>query len=1230
MPELIAGGPSIPVHLLNELDSGNVAFFCGAGISASPGSDLPGFARLVEYVYEANHIMPDAVEREALDLEEANPARQRPIFDKALGLLERSERLGTQVLRRTVIERLSVPPTAPLEVHKALIDLSRHEHGVHLITTNFDRRFLEAGLEEKLVDTAPKLPVPKRYDWSSLVHLHGRILPGDDGLNLVLTAADFGRAYLTERWAARFISELFREFTVVFVGYSISDPVMSYMVDALAAETAKGAQFGTAYAFAHHDGSGTSIQRTRDGWLAKNVRPILYDKRDTHVLLADTLKEWARIRKDTFHARVRIAINELNKMPAGPDDPVVNRVIWALQDPVAAKALADEPPIVDHGEFPKLERWIELFDELGLLDCAPAAHAAAAQEPQVVRLVDNGFQSGNPHNLDMTRVHLACWMARHLHVPQLLAWVVKKGGCLHPRLRQEIQRNLANQDLDIPQRLRLLWSVLLAAEPPDHWKHLWTSEQHLVAASDAERRRIEENAIQSISPRLIVAQGPASQLTFRQYFEATSSPIPPIDACGHLQLLAGDEDTRHRIEKILKHPDVLSRFAETLTGYLEHALALITEDGRVDQDSYLYRPSIAAHEQNSDHDHYGWTFLIDLVRDSYSELASTNRRRAENLLNCWSASDQPLFKRLALHAITQNEKADIKLAKHLLISGRKRGVWELELRREVLRFFRLAGSRLPRSLRAEIVRAIHAGPKAKRQQGIPNYAEIIRREKALRLYKLTVSGARLDKKSRTLAQEYTQDVEATMENRDEFLAWHGKARWIGDDEFAPRNLVHGSLADVVTALDRGDISSDELRGLVVQKPIKVAGALRRLAKRGQWPAEYWQALLWFLAEPRERTAQHTRLQQYIATVVLTAPRQLVNAIDSAFAGFVKRLAEEFDTDSEAELRTLWELAWIGKGDPRPQSLGIDDSLTEALNHPAGKLADAALLRLWKYKLQAGSGLPSEVRPYFVAIGADTDGHLGRVMLATRLNHLFTIDPEWTEENLIGRLSPPDSHEAAELWSAYGWSPSIGPGLLNAFKLPFLEFLQEQTERDHRLNNLRGLFLTVCLEAPNELTAQEIRSVVTTMSETDLRTILWSLRRRLSGDQAERAKIWSDKVFPWLHDYWPREANRNTAATSEAMLEMVVECGDAFPDAATWSLDYLRPLDGHGLYRLREGGRPEQYPDCLLQLLDRVVDAQVLPVHERNTLMQILDSLRAANAGFAGDGRFQRMYQIATQ
>ena len=1223
---------------MNELDSGGVVFFCGAGVSAGPGSELPSFACLVRHVYAANHMEPDSgephepdrVEREALDLEERNPNRRQPNFDKALGLLERPERLGAQALRSTVIKRLSAPPTGPLGMHEALIALSWSERGVRLVTTNFDNRFVEAGLKQPFVDAAAKLPVPKRHNWSSLVHLHGRILPGDDGSNLVLTAADFGRAYLTEQWAARFVTELFREFTVVFVGYSVGDPVMGYMVDALAAERAKGARFAAAYAFADHDGTGPGHQRARDRWLAKNVEPILYDNRDGHRLLGETLIEWARIRSDPYQARSQIALNEMIKMPAGPDDPMMERVMWALQDPVAAKALADAPPVVDEDDFPKVARWLEVFAEKGLLRCAPANANPSAddQDPTFVRLVDGGFQSRNPQTLDTARRHLARWIGRHLHVPQLLAWVLQNGGHLHPGLRQQVQASLTNPDLNIPPKLRLLWTILSDHDPIDPWRYLWISHHYLTAASESERRRIEDEAIESIAPRLVVRPGSASRPAFQRYFDGTSAPIRPLDVCGHLKLVAGHRDSRNQVEKILGDAAVLSRHAGTLTGYLEQALALSVDDDDIYPDSSFYRPSIAAHDQNRDHD--GWTHLIDLVRDSYLALAAVDPAHGDNLLRRWTLSRRPLFKRLALHALTENAKADIQLARKLLVAGRRPGVWETELRREALRFFRLAASRLPRSLRAEIVRAVHVGPKTKPGKTPPNYAEIVHREKVLRLHKLTVSGARLDKKSRVLAEEAGLAAEGGLGERDEFVVWRGKARWVGDEEFAPRSLLDGSVGDVATAIKNASIGRDGFRGLVLLQPVKAASALRRLVKQGDWPATFWQGFLWFLAEPREQVKRNARLQEHVSRMLATAPDELFARVGSAAAGFVKRLAEEYGTDRETELRVLWARAWGGSGKCRAEASDLDDPLTDALNHPAGKLAEAALIRLWKYEPKSGECLPPPVRSYFDAIVADPNGKLGRVMLATRLYHLFVVDPDWVGERMIPLLSLRASEEARDLWSAYGWSPTVGPDLLLAFKAPFLDILRDSEEHGQRSGDLTNLFMTICLEAPSELTAEEIHGVVGLMSEEALRTVIGSLKQRLRGDPNERAKIWHGKVHPWLADYWPPATVRNTAGTSEAMLDMLVECGDAFTDAAAWSLPYLRPLEGHGLYRLGENGHVGQYPESMLQVLDSVVAADVLPIHQRHTLHVILDALIAANPGLTADARFQRLYQIATQ
>ena len=1225
MPELVASGPTIPVPLMNELDSGGVVFFCGAGISAGEGSGLPSFADLVDYVYSASHMSPDAVEREALDCDEEDPGRRRSSFDKALGLLERPDRLGAKALRRTVIERLSRPPTGELNVHKALIALSRSDRGVRLITTNFDNRFVETGEEIPTVDAAPQLPVPKPHNWASLVHLHGQIAPGGDGTSLVLTAADFGRAYLTERWASRFVTELFREFTVVFVGYGIGDPVISYMVDALAAERAMGARFTGSYAFAGHDGTESGERRARDGWRAKNVEPILYHDRDNHGLLGDTLIELARIQRDPFHARSRIAVKEILNLPAGPSDPVVERVTWALQDPVAAKALADAPRVVDEEDYRKIGEWIELFGENGLLSCAgkDASPGAEGQASAGVRLVTDGAQLRNPAILDATRAHLARWLARHLHVPQVLEWVLRNGGHLHPGLRREVQAWLAASDSSIPPRLRTCWTILAHQEPPDHWRFLWTSNHHQAADSELERRQIEDEAIKSLTPHLVVQPGPVSWWALQRSSRKKQDPLQ--DLC-HLKLVAGDPESWSQIQNTIRDSAVLARHAGTLTGYLKQALVLVDDDDDSHPNSSLYRPSIAPHGQNWDDQ--DWTVLIDLARDSYLALTDVDRVGADNLLRSWALSSEPLFRRLALHALTENTKSDIRIARKLLLGGRRPSLWELELRREVLRFLRLAGARLPRSLRVEIVRAIHAGPKPKKRTMSAHYAQWIRSEQALRLHKLAASGARLDKMSKVLASEAVPEVGADVDDRDEFTFWHGEARWIGAEDSVPRHLLRGSVTDVVAAIRAPDISRAGFRGLALSQPVKAASALRRLAKEGRWPTPCWKGFLEAFPGLSSGSKRHARLKAFVGQFVFGAPDWFIADVGPALAHLVKDLAEEIDTDREQELQVLWARAWSGVGKTYPQIADLDDLLTEALNHSVGILAEAALVRLWKYEPKTGVGLPAPVRPYFNAIDTDPEGHLGRVMLATRLYHLFAIDPKWTREHLLSRLSPADSDEARDLWSAYGWSPTVGPDLLEAYKGPFLDMLCRTDGVDRRTRSLRGLFMTICLEAPGKLTPDDIRRVVESMSEEGLADALRGLMRSLKGEPADRARVWREKIQPWLERYWPPAVSRNTAATSVAMLDMLVEAGDAFPEAVKWSLPYLQGTGGLGLDWLLETGHASRHPRSILDLLDAVVGDSDLAPHQRHTLHEILDPLSQIPE-LAADARFKRLFRIAS-
>lgn len=196
MPSFVANGPVVPEELIQDLEDDRVVLFCGAGISM--GAGLPDYAGLVQQVYKQVGAPLPCKGDKSWDWP-----------DRMLGDLE--SRFGPVSVRKEIREAIERKPT-DLQYHRALLRLAQLNRckGLRLVTTNFDTYFEQAhpalrpGLD---LHSAPILPIPRddeNASWRSLVHLHGRVEaaphPND---HLVVTSADFGRAYLTEGWAAR-------------------------------------------------------------------------------------------------------------------------------------------------------------------------------------------------------------------------------------------------------------------------------------------------------------------------------------------------------------------------------------------------------------------------------------------------------------------------------------------------------------------------------------------------------------------------------------------------------------------------------------------------------------------------------------------------------------------------------------------------------------------------------------------------------------------------------------------------------------------------------------------------------------------------------------------------------------------------------------------------------------------------------------------------------------------
>ncbi len=202
------GRIKIPATLYESLKLGECVIFAGAGVSMGPPANYPNFQDLVRKI--ANGSIPT-------DL------RNKP-FDHILGRLEDRGLLVHELAR----DILSDASSSPNEIHKDILRLF-HNQRVRIVTTNFDQHFTNAaneiGLGSLPIYSSPALPMGNSFD--GIVHLHGSTF--QNAKSLILTDKDFGRAYLTEAWAARFLLQVYSKYTVVFIGYSHNDTIVTYL-----------------------------------------------------------------------------------------------------------------------------------------------------------------------------------------------------------------------------------------------------------------------------------------------------------------------------------------------------------------------------------------------------------------------------------------------------------------------------------------------------------------------------------------------------------------------------------------------------------------------------------------------------------------------------------------------------------------------------------------------------------------------------------------------------------------------------------------------------------------------------------------------------------------------------------------------------------------------------------------------------------------------------------------
>lgn len=1269
--QLIANGPDIPDALLEAHEEGRVVFFCGAGVSNPAG--LPSFKGLVDDIYRRLGTTLSETEREVYE---------RDQFDATLGLLEQRSPGGRVEVRKRLMEVLQpkLRRRGAIDTHAALLQLGRNREGaLRLVTTNFDRVFEHVAKRSKEPPcsyAAPMLPVPKNSRWNGLVYLHG-LLPAqmdDSALHrLVLSSGDFGLAYLTERWAARFVTELFRNYVVCFVGYSINDPVLRYMMDALAADRMLGETIPQAYAFGDCE-SGRDESKTIE-WQAKGVTPILYDVpsggRD-HSALHRTLKTWAEIYRDGILGKERIVVEYALARPSRStrQDDFVGRMLWAIShlSGLPAKRFAKHDPA------PPLE-WLVAFSEerfqhsdlnrfgvppLGLADSKLQFSLVRRPAPYTHASWMSLAASGSQGQWDDVLFWIARWLTRHLNNPRLVYWLLERGSQLHEGFCAQLERKLdeiaklelenKTSELDemrarsphaIPsQKMRTLWRLFTAGrvKPSLRYRDLygWVD-------------RLKRDGL-STSLRFELRELLAPMISLRKPFRAANEDEPGEAHERFSQLVDWDLVlAADSVRSALPGPtdiwwmQALPALLEDFQQLLRDALDLRHEmdDDRPSVQSHWVLPSISPHPQNQGfHD---WAVLIELVRDAWLAIQSDEPSRATRIAQGWFQLPYPTFKRLAFFAawhggITPEQWVD------WLLTDRACWLWAVDTRREVLRLLVLQGQQVA-SMQQRLEEAILAGPPREicRDDLEPQrLRELLEHSVWLLLAKLGSSGLCLGQAARdrlaaiSAAHPLWQLAE---DERDEFSFW---VYGTGDpdvEQQKAREPVPRSQRELVQWLKHSPAGQrrfhqdeDGWRNACRHKFLHCLCALAELAEEDEWPEKRWQDAL----ETWSRGRSLQRRWRYAAPVVRTMPDNVLNELAHSITTWLESISESINCNEDVLFQLCRRVLDL---QPESESVSAPDSepprqpLIEAVNHPVGRVAHA-LLNLWfKREPNDNDGLPTDIGPLFTRLcdaPADRFRH-GRVLLASRLVALFRVDRSWTEKYLLPLFSWSASPvEAKGAWEGFLWSPRLYQPLLVALKTQFLETAHRYGElsADHG-RQFATLLLYAALEPIEGYTALEFQSAFQALPPEGLQAVARALWQALESADQQRETYWNNRVRPFWLDCWPKSRNLFSEPLAQSLALMSIAAAGEFSSALGTVGSWLLPIEQshYVMKKLRKSGLCAQFPGDALRLLTAIVDGQ----HWLSSdFRACLKSITQTDPNLREDHRYRKLSQYAME
>ena len=1149
------GSVDYPQKLVSAQVEGTLVVFVGSGVSRNPPSSLPDFYGLAsEIALAAGESKPTKQEREHLDVFLGRLAnRDANVHGKAKEVLGDSD-------------------SRPNNLHECLVALFPTVDRLRIVTTNADSHLSSAA--QARFDTVPEVycapALPPGDGFSGIVYLHGSVDGPPD--RLVLTDGDFGRAYLTQGWATRFLCDMFSTCTVLFVGYSCRDTTMQYLARGLP-------PMSRAPRFA------LTPPDEVDHWSDLRITPLVYSVDDgSHAALGTSLLAWSRrasMGALRHEERIREAVQSSTLMDRETEDYIND-------------CLSDLPRtrlFVRHADSLQWLLWVE---KQGLL--APL------------------FDPGCPQS-EASR-HIAEWVAAKFacEFPSAVMGVISRqrhlpkpflsGAIVHALMQAQ------HSDAGLDATVLAKWVALLASFPD-------TLEQADLSEHLLDRCRFPGDS-EAVLLLLDLATRPRLRLgrAFQSVEDTEGSPA---------MMDVGVEfaGTEHALVKLWA--DVMRDELETTHGAIEpivranlllaHRLFVMFGKAGEDWDPMSLRRS-AIDPSEEDRYRTAGDRLIDIARDLLEWLVDKNPVEARSVLQSWLDSRVPLLVRLAVHGVAEDPHAspDDKL-RWLVRNGL---VYRFEAKHEVFRLLKGAYATAEEEVRQEVLDVVVAGVKP---EGLDSAEEPVREYEVYNLlYWLRQAAPECEFASAAFADICEQHPSFKPREHPDLRSWT-KTTWGPMNPATIEELVERSTSsDSEWFLERleSERNEFEMEDRLANLPAAVAQDVAwsvELAE-GLAPHERWSNSVWRLILAGWRGSELNEENWHRILEFLDGQPQLLSQQASAAAELLLKgverdsygIPERFLGKGEAVAHHIWDVESRG-GPSTDQPTDPSRWLGRAINRAGGKLAEfwlRVLLRTRSGNSGDAHTIPGNYRSLFedVLSGVSEAAELARVVLVSQLHILFELDPEWTKQQVLPVLHWEDNDRRAEqTWDGYlGWGRWVDELVPDMLRLYEATVFRAEVQMSHRLEGLCGHLAGIAVfSSVHPLENGWLMRIVKVAGPEFKKRWAGSIWQILKSMPEEAAgELWSR----WLSEYWSHrtqgEPVRLTDGEKTEMTGWALELRQVFGEAVEAVCSSSAPPTEHFNYyfrRMKERGHVEASPHEASVLMGHMLSGAREPFYD---------------------------------